>query len=68
MVTTSVLKGWPGDMDIVDLKAAGLPIPSIIRSLKIACIDVGIIDKKAGHLDARALKSLMTEIEKHLVE
>ena len=31
--------GWPGDIGISDLGAAGLPAPSIVRPAKIATVD-----------------------------
>jgi mRNA interferase MazF len=39
MITSAANRGWPGDVPVSDLKAAGLPIPSIIRVAKIATIE-----------------------------
>jgi mRNA interferase MazF len=41
MVTSAANRGWPGDVTISDLEAAGLPAPSLIRSAKIATIEAG---------------------------
>lgn len=39
MVTNALRPGWPGDMMIENLSAAGLPHPSKIRTAKIATLE-----------------------------
>jgi mRNA interferase MazF len=39
MITSADNRGWPGDVGISDLRAAGLPAPSIVRPAKIATLD-----------------------------
>ena len=39
MITSALHRGWPGDVVISDLGAAGLPASSIVRPAKIAAID-----------------------------
>jgi mRNA interferase MazF len=39
MITSAENRGWPGDVGISDLRAAGLPAPSIVRPAKIATVD-----------------------------
>ena len=39
MVTSAANRGWPGDVAISDLKMAGLPAASVLRSAKIATIE-----------------------------
>jgi mRNA interferase MazF len=40
MITSAENRGgWPGDVGISDLRAAGLPVPSIVRPAKIATVD-----------------------------
>ena len=39
MITSAENRGWPDDVRISDLRAAGLPAPSIIRAAKIATVD-----------------------------
>ncbi|WP_369060785.1 type II toxin-antitoxin system PemK/MazF family toxin [Caulobacter sp. 73W] len=39
MVTSAENRSWPGDVDIHDHRAAGLPAPSVVRTAKIATID-----------------------------
>ena len=39
MVTSAANRGWPGDIAISDLKMSGLPVPSLVRTAKIATIE-----------------------------
>jgi mRNA interferase MazF len=39
MITSAENRGWPGDVGISDLRAAGLPAPSIVRPAKIATVE-----------------------------
>jgi mRNA interferase MazF len=39
MITSVENRGWPDDVRISDLRAAGLPAPSIVRPAKIATVD-----------------------------
>lgn len=39
MVTSAENRGWPGDVDIGDPAAAGLPAASVVRTAKIATIE-----------------------------
>ena len=39
MVTSAPDRGWPGDVAVSDLARAGLPVPSVVRSAKIATIE-----------------------------
>jgi mRNA interferase MazF len=39
MITSAENRGWPGDVAVSDLQAAGLPAPSIIRPAKIATVE-----------------------------
>jgi mRNA interferase MazF len=39
MITSAENRGWPGDVAVSDLQAAGLPVPSIVRPAKIATIE-----------------------------
>ena len=39
MITSAENRGPPGDVGISDLRAAGLPAPSIVRPAKIATVD-----------------------------
>ncbi len=39
MVTSAANRGWPGDVVVSNLTAAGLPAPSVVRSAKVATIE-----------------------------
>lgn len=39
MITSAENRGWLGDVRVGNLAAAGLPVPSLIRTAKIATID-----------------------------
>jgi len=40
MITSAANRGWPGDVAISDLTGAGLPAESVVRTAKIATIEV----------------------------
>jgi mRNA interferase MazF len=39
MITSAENRGWPGDVDVSDLEASGLPAASVVRTAKIATIE-----------------------------
>jgi len=39
MITSAANRGWPGDVAVTDLETAGLPVPSVVRTAKIATIE-----------------------------
>lgn len=39
MITSAENRGWPCDVAVDNLGAAGLPVPSVVRSAKIATIE-----------------------------
>ena len=39
MITSAENRGWPDDVPVENLKMAGLPVPSLIRTAKIATIE-----------------------------
>ena len=49
MITTAVHHPWPLDIPVNDLKAAGLPVPSVIR-MKLFTLDHRLVLKKLGQL------------------
>jgi mRNA interferase MazF len=57
MITSAVNRGWEGDVDIDDLSRAGLPVPSVIRTAKIATIDAGDA-APLGRIDAKTLSAV----------
>lgn len=65
MITTAQHSPWPGDVNISNLKQAGLPVQSIIR-LKIFTIESSFISKKIGTLSSRDKKSLKSVLDSFL--
>ena len=45
MITSAANRGWPGDVPVSDLDAAGLPVPSIVRPAKLATIEARDAEK-----------------------
>ncbi|MBC8239877.1 MAG: type II toxin-antitoxin system PemK/MazF family toxin [Alphaproteobacteria bacterium] len=39
MITSAENRGWAGDVEVSDLAASGLPVPSVVRPTKIATIE-----------------------------
>ena len=39
MITSAENRAWPGDVPVNNLATAGLPVPSVIRTAKIATIE-----------------------------
>lgn len=65
MITSAENRGWPGDVAIVDLEMAGLPVASVIRTAKIATIEAGDAGK-LGRISASVLKRVMTHVGREL--
>ncbi|MBS0582079.1 MAG: type II toxin-antitoxin system PemK/MazF family toxin [Proteobacteria bacterium] len=62
MITSAENRGWDGDVMVSDLDAAGLPVPSVIRTAKIATIEAR--DAEAlGRISARQ----RTQVHKKLL-
>ena len=65
MITSSLRPRWVGDIEITNAHLAGLPKTSLIRTLKIACIDVRSIIQKIGSLDEQTFNATQEEVLKH---
>ena len=65
MITSARNRGWPDDVPITNLKLAGLPVPSIIRSAKIATIDASAASA-LGRLSAAQLRDVTDRITQRL--
>ncbi|MBI4094061.1 type II toxin-antitoxin system PemK/MazF family toxin [Candidatus Kaiserbacteria bacterium] len=66
MITSSLRHHWPGDVRIESAAAAGLPKTSLIRTLKVACIDTRNVVKTIGSLDRKTLKAMHRAILQHV--
>lgn len=57
MITSAAHAGWPLDVLIEDLDAAGLPAPSIVR-MKLFTLDHRLVIRKTGQLTAADQKKV----------
>lgn len=65
IITSAQNRGWPGDVPVNNLAAAGLPVPSVIRTAKIATIeaaDAAKLGAVAPALFRRVAKCLAREL------
>jgi mRNA interferase MazF len=58
MITSAENEPWPGDVAVADLVRAGLPAASVVRPVKIACIDPARVERRAGRLDKSAARTV----------
>jgi mRNA interferase MazF len=61
MITSAEHRGWSGDVSVSNLALAGLPIPSVIRTAKIATIEAA----DAARL-GRVSPSVLRQVARHL--
>ena len=65
MITSAENRGWPGDVTVTNLDQAGLPAPSVIRTAKIATIEVADATR-LGKVSATLLKQVIGKISREL--
>jgi mRNA interferase MazF len=65
MITSAENRGWPGDITVNNLEQAGLPAPSVIRTAKIATIEVSDATR-LGKVSALLLKQVINKIGREL--
>lgn len=61
MITSAENRGWPGDVPVSDLRRAGLPVPSVVRSAKIATIEAADA-VRLGRLATAPLRRVIEQI------
>lgn len=61
MITTGLSTKWKSDIEISDLKLAGLPVRSFIR-LKFFTLDNRLIKKVIGKLDDKSFSQLKNSL------
>jgi mRNA-degrading endonuclease toxin of MazEF toxin-antitoxin module len=66
MVTNAEHAAWAGDVPVSNLATAGLPIPSIIRSARLATIDEAAIIRSLGSLATADRVKVASEIRAFL--
>jgi mRNA interferase MazF len=65
MITSAENRGWPDDVSIRDLAAGGLPVPSMVRTAKIATVqahDAARIGEVSPAVLAQVMKRLRTTL------
>ncbi len=65
MITSAERKAWPGDIAIERHQAVGLPIPSMIRTAKIATLEAASAEQ-IGKLPAAELADVRRQLAAHL--
>ena len=65
MITAAENRRWPDDVEVEDLDAAGLPIPSIVRPSKIATVEVSHA-RRRGILGPAARRAVETALRRYL--
>ena len=65
MITSAANRGWPGDVEIADHAAAGLPVASVIRTEKIATIEARDAEP-IGRLPQPVRTATVEQVRRHL--
>jgi mRNA interferase MazF len=65
MITSAENRTWPGDVAIPHHDRAGLPAPSVVRTLKIATIEARHAEQ-LGKLSKATLDNVMRQIQASL--
>ena len=66
MITSAENRRWPGDVELVENHLeVGLPVPSLIRTTKIATIEVDHADR-LGSLPAESWVQVSARVGSHL--
>lgn len=61
MITSAERKRWPGDVAITDHEAAGLPIPSVVRTAKLATLETATAER-IGRLPAKEAEAVRAQV------
>ena len=65
MITSAQNRGWPGDVPVNNLTAAGLPAPSVIRTAKIATIEASDAER-LGKVPAALFRQVARRLAQEL--
>lgn len=65
MITSAENRGWPGDVGVPNLAVAGLPVPSVIRTAKIATIEASEATK-LGRVPAALFRKVAAHLRREL--
>lgn len=65
MITAAANRRWDGDVAIPDAAAAALPIPSVVRTAKIATVDLARAEPR-GRVADETLTGVRAELARRL--
>lgn len=65
MITTAGHHPWPGDVNLTDLKTAGLSAPCLVR-LKLFTLDHRLIVRKIGRLSTADYQQVSQQLQTYL--
>lgn len=65
MITSAENRGWPGDVAVSNLRSAGLPVPSVIRTAKMATIETSDA-AGLGKISPATLRRVMASVAAEL--
>jgi mRNA interferase MazF len=66
MITSAANRGWPGDVSLAEgFEAVGLPVPSVIRTTKMATIEARHA-QRIGRLPPRLWSEVAALLRHHL--
>lgn len=65
MITSAENRGWPGDVPVNNLGAAGLPVPSVIRTAKLATIEASDATK-LGRVSEAVIRKVAMRLGREL--
>jgi mRNA interferase MazF len=65
MITSADNRGWPGDVAVGNLAMAGLPVPSLIRTAKIATIEATDAEK-LGKVSRTVFRQVAGHLQREL--
>ena len=65
MITSAANRGWPGDVPVSNLGVAGLPVPSLIRTAKIATIEASDATR-LGKVSAAVCRKVVARLGREL--
>ena len=67
MITSARHSAWPGDVPIgEDHQSFGLPVPCLIRTAKIAALEIMSVERKLGTLSADLVERVSRELRQNL--
>jgi mRNA interferase MazF len=66
MITSTRINRWTSDVEVKDLRAAGLMIPSRVRIAKIAAVEPTRLIARRGRLSVQDVKSVLSGLSRYL--